>query len=89
MKNITLAEISLNVLKELKKIGKSIQAKNLCSKLGLEYEILMTQAVYGLQQNGLASYTEEYVTELVASSELKSYINNGLPERQVTNRITN
>lgn len=88
MKNITLAEISLNVLKELKKIGKSIQAKNLCSKLGLEYEILMTQAVYGLQQNGLASYTEENVTELVASSELKSYIKNGLPERQVTNTIT-
>lgn len=86
---IILKEISISVFKELKKIGKPIEARELASKLNIEYEILMNQAVYELQQKSLAEFTEEKVTELTPTDEFKEYIKNGLPERQLFNILKN
>ncbi|MHA1728789.1 MAG: phenylalanine--tRNA ligase subunit alpha [Promethearchaeota archaeon] len=79
----TLKEKSMEVFKELKKIGKPVEARELCTELNIEYEILMTQAVYELQQKNLAKFSEQEVTELKPNEEFKKYILKGLPERQL------
>lgn len=84
---IQLKENSIKVLTELKKIGSPIEARELCDRLKMEYEILMTQAVYELSTKNLAKYTEENVTELIPTDEMKEYIKNGLPERQLYNQL--
>ncbi|MCP4760227.1 MAG: phenylalanine--tRNA ligase subunit alpha [archaeon] len=85
MVKTTLKENSLKVIKELKKLGNSIEARELCANLKMEYEVLMTQAIFELQQEKFADYSEKQVTELKAEAELKEYVKNGLPERQLFN----
>ena len=87
MVKILLKENAADVLKFLKKAKKSVEARQLCSKLKMEYEILMTQAVYELQTNGLVAFTEKKVTEIIPKDELRSYINDGLPERRLYNML--
>jgi len=84
MTQLSIKQNSLTVLKELITLDQSIEARNLSKRVNLEYEILMTQAVYELQTLGLVEFTEIQVTELIPTEELKDYVKkNGLPERQL------
>ncbi|MBD3353722.1 MAG: hypothetical protein GF364_19715, partial [Candidatus Lokiarchaeota archaeon] len=83
MAKIELKENSIKVLKILKKVGTPIEARELCDKMNMEYEVLMTQAVYELSTKKLVKFTEEAVTELIPTNEMREYIQNGLPERQL------
>ncbi|MBN2156085.1 MAG: phenylalanine--tRNA ligase subunit alpha [Candidatus Lokiarchaeota archaeon] len=87
MTQLRIKEISLHVLKELRKFNKPIEARDLSKKTGLEYEVLMTQAIHELQtlESPLVDFKEKEVTELIPTEELKDYVKNGLPERQLVN----
>ncbi len=86
-KKISIKAEYLNVLKELQKIGQPIEAQDLTDLLNWSYEKVMSQAVYTLQQEGLANFTEEEVTILTPTEELTNYLENGLPERQIYNEF--
>ena len=87
MTTLSMKETSLQVLKELQKLKKPIEARELAKKTGLEYEILMTQAIHELQTLSLATFTEQEVMELIPTKELNDYVKNGLPERQLVNYL--
>ena len=87
MTQLSVKEISLQVLKELLKLKKQIEARDLSKKTGLDYEILMTQAIHELQTLNLVKFEEKAVTELIPTKELKDYVKNGLPERQIVNYL--
>ncbi len=82
-KKISLKAEYLPVLQELQKVGRKIEAQELCDKLQWSYEKVMSQAVYDLQQKGLAKFSEKDVTLLTPTEELQEYLENGLPERQI------
>lgn len=88
MGKIQLKENSIKVLKELKKIGTPIEARDLCDNLDMEYEVLMTQAVYELSTKDLADFTEKSVTELIPTDEMKKYMKEGMPERQLYKQLS-
>lgn len=73
----------LPVLEKLQALGKPIEARELSAQLNLEYEKLMSGAVYSLNQLGVAKYTEEEVEMLSPTEEGKSYVEKGLPERRL------
>ena len=83
VKKISLKSEYFPVLKTLQEVGRPIEAQDLCDKLGWSYEKVMSQAVYNLAQKGLAEYTEDEVTLLKPTEEMRGYIENGLPERQI------
>ena len=80
-KKYTLKPEYVPVLEKLQEIGDSIEARELSNQMQLEYEKLMSGAVYSLNQVGLATYSEEEVEMLTPTEEGASYIQNGLPER--------
>jgi phenylalanyl-tRNA synthetase alpha chain len=76
------------VLDKLQALGEPIEARELSSQMNLEYEKLMSGAVYTLNQLGLAKYSENEVEQLTPTEEGLAYIQNGLPERQLFGLLT-
>ncbi|WP_371801669.1 phenylalanine--tRNA ligase subunit alpha [Candidatus Lokiarchaeum ossiferum] len=80
---IALKTEYMDVLKELQKLNKPMEAWDLSKHLSLGYEKLMSGAVYTLEQNGLATFSESEVISLKLNKEGLSYYEKGLPERQL------
>lgn len=76
------------MLKTLQELNWAIEARELCVITHLEYEKLMSGAIYTLQQEGLATFMEEPTTILQLSEEGLDYKKNGLPERKLYNLFT-
>lgn len=79
----TLKMEYLPVLQELQKIKRPIEARELSRKLHLGYEKLMSGAIYSLQEQKLAKFTEREEVLLHLTEEGKEYVKKGLPERQI------
>lgn len=75
----------IQVLEQLQKLQKPIEARDLSEKLDMGYEKLMSGAVYTLETNGLAKFSEKEVILLNLTDEGKEYLEHGLPERQIFN----
>ena len=88
MTKISLKLEYLSVLLLLQKLKKPIEGKFLAEKLNLPYEKLMSNAVFTLQELGLALFTEEQIITYQLTKESKEYIKDGLPERQIFNSFT-
>jgi phenylalanyl-tRNA synthetase alpha chain len=87
-KMISLKPEYISVLKTLQELNRAVEARELCDITHLEYEKLMSGAIYTLQQEGLATFTEEPTTILQLSEEGMDYKKNGLPERKLYNLFT-
>jgi phenylalanyl-tRNA synthetase alpha chain len=75
----------ISILKKLQEIEHPIEAWELCEKTGLEYEKLMSGAVYSLSELKLVQFAEQEVNLLTLTEEGQTYLKNGLPERQLFN----
>nr|WP_162306828.1 phenylalanine--tRNA ligase subunit alpha [Candidatus Prometheoarchaeum syntrophicum]QEE17845.1 Phenylalanine--tRNA ligase alpha subunit [Candidatus Prometheoarchaeum syntrophicum] len=75
------------ILQKLQKIRKPIEARSLSEKLKIPYEKLMSGAIFSLEQVGLAKFQEEELELITLTKEAKSYLNLGLPERQIFNML--
>lgn len=70
----TLKMEYLPVLQELQKIKRPIEARELSRKLHLGYEKLMSGAIYSLQEQKLAKFTEREEVLLHLTEEGKEYV---------------
>ncbi len=79
----TLKKEYLPILQKLQDINKPIEARELSQDLNIGYEKLMSGAIYALQEQGLAKFTEQEEILLHLTDEGKEYVVKGLPERQM------
>lgn len=82
-KKVVLKPEFIPILEQLQTLGKPIEARELSALLKIEYEVLMSGAIYSLQQQGLASFSEETVEIISLTPEGETYGQKGLPERQL------
>ena len=75
----------VSILKKIQEIAHPIEAWELCELTGLEYEKLMSSAVYSLSELKLVQFAEQEVNLLTLTEEGQTYLKNGLPERQLFN----
>jgi phenylalanyl-tRNA synthetase alpha chain len=87
-KKYNLKADHVEVLKKLQAIGQPIEARELCSQLKIEYEKLMSGAIYSLTEQGLAQYSERNINLLRLTAEGQEDLQKGLPERQVFTLFT-
>ncbi|MHA1674768.1 MAG: phenylalanine--tRNA ligase subunit alpha [Promethearchaeota archaeon] len=73
----------IQVLQKLQELDKPIEARDLSEILKMGYEKLMSGAVYTLELNELAKFSEQEEIVLTLTDEGKDYVENGLPERQM------
>jgi phenylalanyl-tRNA synthetase alpha chain len=81
---IKLKKQTKEILKVLKKKPSEVSAKDLASKLNVDYIVLMA-AINELIQFDLAGFDEQEIYQISLNKEGKSYLTNGLPERQLLN----
>ncbi len=87
MSPVSLKDNEILVLKGLQGQKKlPMEAKDLAANMNLDYPVLMT-AVYELQNQGYATFTEQEVDEYQLTDEGKSYAQNGLPERKIIDHL--
>ncbi len=87
MSPVSLKDAEIRVLKGLQ--GQKtlpMEAKDLAASMNLDYPVLMT-AVYELQNQGYATFTEQEVDEYQLTDEGKNYAQNGLPERKMIDHL--
>lgn len=87
-KVISLKPEFIAVLKKLQELNRTVEARELCEITQMEYEKLMSGAIFALQQEGLASFTEEPTTILQLTDEGMDYKKNGLPEKKLYKLFT-
>ncbi|MFO8020521.1 MAG: phenylalanine--tRNA ligase subunit alpha [Promethearchaeia archaeon] len=83
---IRLREQVIEILKILKKKGKEYVASNLADQLDIDYIVLMA-AINDLKDHNLADFKEIEINKVTLNEEGRSYLQKGLPERQLFNYL--
>ncbi|MBY9006742.1 MAG: phenylalanine--tRNA ligase subunit alpha [Candidatus Lokiarchaeota archaeon] len=82
---IKLEKQTIGIFKELKKIKlDSVIASDFSKDLDIDYIVLMS-AINDLKKNSLGDFREIEVNQVSLNKEGKSYLDKGLPERQLLN----
>ena len=79
---IELRKRVIEIFKILKEKEKGYSASDLAEELGIDYIVLMS-AINDLKDYHLADFKEEEIYEISLNEEGSSYLNKGLPERQL------
>jgi phenylalanyl-tRNA synthetase alpha chain len=84
---IKLEKQTIEVFKELKKEqSDEIHASAFADKLGLDYIVLMS-AINELKKHNLADFKEQEIFQVSLNQEGESYLEKGLPERQLLEQL--
>lgn len=83
---IKLKKQVIGILKVLKKKRSGVLATDLAKELNIDYIVLMS-AVNDLIEHELGGFKEEEVYIISLNDEGKDYLKNGLPERQILNKL--
>ncbi|TXT62549.1 MAG: Phenylalanine--tRNA ligase alpha subunit [Promethearchaeota archaeon] len=84
---IKLEKQTIEVFKALKKeTSDEVLATEFSEKLGLDYIVLMS-AINELKKHDLADFEEQEIFQISLNEEGKSYLQKGLPERQLLEQL--
>jgi phenylalanyl-tRNA synthetase alpha chain len=82
--SIALKKQVIDIFKILKKKSTDVLASKLSKELGIDYIVLMS-AVNDLIDHDLAGFRESEINQVNLTDEGITYLQNGLPERQILN----
>jgi phenylalanyl-tRNA synthetase alpha chain len=84
---LKLQKRTIDLLKRLKDADKdSFVASHLANELDIDYIVLMS-AVNELKEENLGGFKEKEINQVSLNKEGVSYLKNGLPERQLLNKL--
>jgi phenylalanyl-tRNA synthetase alpha chain len=84
--SIALKKQVIDILKVLKKKNTDVFASQLSKELDIDYIVLMS-AINDLIEHNLAGFRESEINQVTLTKEGLSYLEKGLPERQLLNFI--